>query len=223
MYSAKAPLDTKQEILHLLLKQGQMSAQGLAEALQISPQATRRHLQELENEGLVSYTPVVVGMGRPQHLYHLTKQGRDRFPAGYDQFTVSFLDTLTESLGKEQVQQVLAKQWQKKAEAYRAQIGTGTLAEKIQKLAELRQAEGYITDWSIVPETGDLLYTEYNCAIATVAESFPAVCSHELEMFSAIFDVPVERTHWLVDGQHRCGYLIKSSPVKGRTGSTVNK
>jgi len=211
MQTAKATTDTKQEILQLLLKHGELKAQTLADALQITPQAIRRHLNELESEGLVSFTAEVAGMGRPQHIYRLTKKGRDRFPVGYDQFSVSFLDTLAESLGSEQFQAVLARQWQKKAEAYRQQIGSGTLGEQIQQLAELRQAEGYITDWYEVEGTGDYIYTEYNCAIASVAESFPAVCSHELEMFSAIFAKPVERTHWLVDGQHRCGYLIKST------------
>jgi len=211
MQTAKATTDTKQEILQLLLKHGELKAQTLADSLQITPQAIRRHLNELESEGLVSYTSEVAGMGRPQHIYRLTKKGRDRFPAGYDQFTLSFLDTLAESLGREQFQAVLARQWQKKAEAYRQQIKSGNLGEQVQQLAELRQAEGYITDWYELEGTGDYIYTEYNCAIASVAESFPAVCSHELEMFSAIFAKPVERTHWLVDGQHRCGYLIKNT------------
>jgi len=210
MHTVKATTDTKQEILELLLKHSELNAQSLADLLQITPQAIRRHLNELESEGLVSYTSAVAGMGRPQHIYRLTKKGRDRFPVGYDQFTVSFLGTLAESLGKEQLQQVLAKQWQKKAETYRQQIGSGSLAEKIHRLAELRQAEGYITDWYAVEGTEDFIYTEYNCAIASVAESFPAVCSHELEMFSTIFAKAVERTHWLVNGEHRCGYLIKS-------------
>jgi DeoR family transcriptional regulator, suf operon transcriptional repressor len=37
------------------------------------------------------------------------------------------------------------------------------------------------------------------------------VCDHELEMFAvALQDCQVERTHWLVNGEHRCGYLIQS-------------
>jgi Predicted transcriptional regulator len=104
--SQKPTTDTKQEILQLLLKHGELKAQTLADSLQITPQAIRRHLNELESEGLVSYTSEVAGMGRPQHIYRLTKKGRDRFPAGYDQFTLSFLDTLAESLGREQFQAV---------------------------------------------------------------------------------------------------------------------
>ncbi len=55
------------------------------------------------------------------------------------------------------------------------------------------------------------ILTEHNCAISNVAESFPSVCGHELEMFAAILpDCTVERTHWINKGAHQCGYLIKS-------------
>jgi DeoR family suf operon transcriptional repressor len=56
------------------------------------------------------------------------------------------------------------------------------------------------------------LFMEHTCAISNVAESFPSVCGHELEMFAAILpDCSVQRTHWLIDGQHRCVYLIKKN------------
>lgn len=32
----------------------------------------------------------------------------------------------------------------------------------------------------------------------------------ELEMFAAVLpDCTVERTHWIIDGEHRCGYLVQ--------------
>lgn len=211
---------TKQDILQYLLKRGQAKAQELAEALDISPQATRRHLKDLEGEGLINYESVQMGMGRPQHIYQLTNQGRDRFPSSYDQFAISFLDTLTETVGTEQVSQILHKQWQRKAMEYRQQIGTGSVGDRVAKLVEIRKAEGYMAEWYAVEpqeeagkgqEQEHYILTEHNCAISSVAESFPSVCGHELEMFGAVlYDCTVERTHWLVNGEHRCGYLIIS-------------
>ncbi|NES20453.1 MAG: winged helix-turn-helix transcriptional regulator [Symploca sp. SIO3E6] len=60
---------TKQAILQLLQKEGQKTASELADALEISPQAIRRHLKELEGGGLIEHKQVQIGMGRPQHLY----------------------------------------------------------------------------------------------------------------------------------------------------------
>lgn len=208
---------TKQDILDYLVKQSQASAQELADHFQISSQAVRRHLKDLEDEGLVEHQAIQVGMGRPNYVYQLSRKGRDRLPAQYTDFALSLLDTLTETVGKDQVKDILRKQWERKALEYQQRVGTGSLQERVARLVELRQAEGYMAEWHpIEPEQpGDttkprFIITEYNCAISQIAESFPSVCGHELEMFQlALQDCKVERTHWLVNGEHRCGYLIQ--------------
>jgi DeoR family suf operon transcriptional repressor len=206
--------DTKHDILQHLLKRGEVTAQDLAEKLDISPQAIRKHLKDLETEGLIYHTTEQVGMGRPQFIYALTSAGRDRFPDSYNQFAVNFLDTLIDTLGKEQVSEVLEKQWQRKSQSYKSQLGIGSLKQRLEKLAEIRRSEGYVTEWFAVEgndkKNQDFIFTEYNCAIAHVAESFPSVCGHELEMFATVLDCPVQRTHWMVNGEHRCGYLIQN-------------
>lgn len=207
---------TKQDILEHLLQRGQATALELAESLDISPQAVRRHLKDLEAEELIEYESVQAGMGRPQHAYRLSRKGRDRFPNNHGKFAVSLLDTIAQTLGKEQVNNILQKQWQQKALEYRDRIGSGKLGERVAKLVDLRRAEGYMAEWyAIETETAQngnssqFMFTEHNCAISDVAETFPSVCSHELEMFETILpDCTVERTHWLINGQHRCGYMI---------------
>lgn len=207
---------TKQDILEYLLQRGQATALELAETLDISPQAVRRHLKDLEAEELIEYESVQAGMGRPQHAYRLSRKGRDRFPNSHGKFAVSLLDTMAQTLGKEQVNSILQKQWQQKALEYRDRIGGGKLGERVAKLVDLRRAEGYMAEWyAIESETtqntncSQFMFTEHNCAISDVAETFPSVCSHELEMFATILpDCIIERTHWLINGQHRCGYMI---------------
>lgn len=204
---------TKQNILQSLLKHGQAAARQLAQDLNLSPQAIRRHLNELSADGLIEYQSVQQGMGRPQHLYQLSSQGRDRLsPQKYSEFAVSFLDTLAETAGKEQVSKVLEKQWQRKAAEYRTRLGAGNLQQRITKLVQLRQEEGYMAE---VHQPSSLkkqqfILVEHNCAISDVAESYPSICGHELEMFAAVLpDCVVERTQWINDGEHRCGYSIE--------------
>lgn len=207
---------TKQDILQYLLKGGQGTALELADSLEISPQAIRRHLKDLEGEGLIQYQSVQAGMGRPQHIYELTSLGRDRFPNRYGDFAVSFLDTLAETVGREQVITILQKQWERKAMEYRRLVGTGSLQERVTKLVELRRDEGYMAECYPVESVGvemcgdvkgdRFVFMEHNCAISNVAETFPSVCGNELEMFAAVLpDCTVERTHWIIDGEHRCG------------------
>jgi DeoR family suf operon transcriptional repressor len=207
---------TKQDLLHQLLKQGQATAQELAEVLKISPQAIRRHLKDLEAEELILHQAVQAGMGRPQHVYQLSRKARDRFPERHDEFAVDLLDTLAEAIGVDQTGLILRKQWQRKAVEYRERLGNGSLKERVVNLVELRKAEGYMAEWypltsETEPESAPrFVVTEYNCAISHIAESFPSVCSHELEMFAAALeDCTVERTHWIINGENRCGYLIQ--------------
>lgn len=205
---------TKQDILRYLLRHGEATAQDLAEQLQISPQATRRHLKDLETEELIVHQTVQTGMGRPNHVYKLSQQGRSQFPDRYDEFAVSLLDTLAETVGADQMGSILRKQWERKAVEYRDRIGNGSLKERVTNLVEIRRTEGYMAEsHAIEPEEGRgdrYILTEYNCAISHIAESFPSVCGHELEMFAAALpDCTVERTHWIVNGEHRCGYLIQ--------------
>lgn len=207
---------TKQDILHHLLKQGYSTVQALAGHFQVSPQGIRRHLKDLETEGLIIHQVVQTGIGRPNYQYTLSQEGRDRFPDRYDDFAVSLLDTLAATVGADQMGSILRKQWERKAMEYRDRIGKGSLAKRVQQLVELRRAEGYMaecqaidTSGTVTSEGNRLILTEYNCAISHIAASFPSVCGHELEMFAAALDCDVERTHWLVNGEHRCGYLIQ--------------
>lgn len=226
MTSTEHP-STKEDILQHLLKRGRATAQDLAEVLDISAQAIRRHLKDLEAESLIQYQSVQMGMGRPQHLYALTPKGRERFPHRYDDFALSLLDTLAETVGEDRVSSILQKQWQRKAIEYRARLGNGPLKDRVAALVELRQAEGYMAELHPVESNGhesnghesngnksngrQFLIVEHNCAISNVAESFPSVCGHELDMFAMVLqDCTVERTYWMIDGEHRCGYLVRS-------------
>ncbi|MEL6437770.1 MAG: iron-sulfur cluster biosynthesis transcriptional regulator SufR [Cyanobacteria bacterium J06621_8] len=205
---------TKQNILQSLLKRRNAAARELAEELDLSPQAVRRHLNDLEADGLIEYQSVQQGMGRPQHLYQLSTEGRDRLtPQKYSEFAVSFLDTLAETAGQEQVGKVLAKQYQRKAAQYRASLGSGNLQQRISKLVQLRQQEGYMAELLQSPcskQHNKFILVEHNCVIAHVAESYPSICGHELQMFAEVLsDCHVQRTQWIQDGEHRCGYSIE--------------
>ena len=67
------------------------------------------------------------------------------------------------------------------------------------------------SDRAVASAEHHFLFLEHNCAISNVAESFPSVCGHELEMFAAVLpDCTVERTQWIINGEHRCGYLVQA-------------
>lgn len=199
--------------MRFLLKRGTATAGAIARHLEVTPQAIRRHLKTLETSDLIEHQSSQEGLGRPNHLYQLSRKGREHFPDQYDQFALSLLHTVADTMGPEQVSKLLKRQWQSKAKEYREKLGEAPLIERMQTLVNLRQAEGYMAECH--PAEGErsdaFVITEYNCAIAHIAESYPTVCGHELAMFAiALPDCSVERTHWLVNGEHQCGYLVKA-------------
>ena len=226
----------REDILRFLLKRGTATAGAIASHLKITPQAVRRHLKTLESSNLIEHQVSQASIGRPNHLYQLSRQGREHFPDRYDQFALSLLNTVADTLGPEQVSRLLKQQWQSKAKEYREHLGDAPLKDRMHMLVKLRQAEGYMAEYhpaqradvqSAAAKGAEAMeadsasaegaaddafvITEYNCAIAQIAESYPTVCGHELAMFAiALPDCSVERTHWLVDGEHQCGYLIKT-------------
>jgi DeoR family suf operon transcriptional repressor len=209
---------TKQDILQYLRQHSSATAQELATKLEISQQAVRRHLKDLANQELISYSVKSQQMGRPQHAYQISSKGRESFnqstSQNYSAFAVSLLGTLAETVGAEQVSQILSKQWQRKAIEYRSKLGNGCLENRVTKLVELRKAEGFMAECHSLESSDGFMMTEHNCAISNVAESFPGICGHELEMFAQILpDCTVERTHWIINGEQRCGYLVRSHNV----------
>ena len=217
-----ASTSMKEDILRFLLKQGTATASAIAHHLEVTPQGIRRHLKNLESSELIEHQTSQEGIGRPNHVYKLSRKGREHFPDQYDQFALSLLDTVADTMGAEHVSKLLKHQWQSKAKEYREKLGDAPLEERMQTLVNLRQAEGYMAEFypaedeakdqvaASLDEAPAFVITEYNCAIAHIAESYPTVCGHELAMFAiALPDCSVERTHWLVNGEHQCGYLVK--------------
>ena len=213
----------RESILRFFLKHGTATAGAIATHLDVSPQGVRRHLKNLEADELIEHETSQEGIGRPNHIYKLSRQGREHFPDQYDQFALSLLNTVADTMGPEHVGKLLKHQWQCKAKDYREQLGDAPLQERMQRLVSLRQAEGYMAECYPASEQDGgegqaaFVITEYNCAIAHIAESYPTVCGYELAMFAiALPDCSVERTHWLVNGEHQCGYLVRAKEVKSK-------
>lgn len=200
---------TRETTLTLLLRRGDTSASELASLLGISVQAMRRHLRSLEEEGLVESSPMPAGPGRPSNRWRLTDQGHQHFPDGSEDFALGLLQSMTATLPPEAMTSLLAQQAQEKAEAYRRQIGTAPLEQRVAVLAELRRREGYVTDLQPDPDGNSWCLSEFHCSVQRIAAEYPVVCDQELELMRQTFpDCQVERVHWRLKGGHSCGFRI---------------
>ena len=200
---------TRETTLTLLLRRGDTSASELASLLGISVQAMRRHLRSLEEEGLVESSPMPAGPGRPSNRWRLTDQGHQHFPDGSEDFALGLLQSMTATLPPEAMTSLLAQQALEKAEAYRRQIGTAPLEQRVAVLAELRRREGYVTDLQPDADGKSWCLSEFHCSVQRIAAEYPVVCDQELELMRQTFpDCQVDRVHWRLKGGHSCGFRI---------------
>jgi len=208
--SASTQAPTREAALTLMLRQGEVTAAQLAEALSVSVQVMRRHLRSLEEEGLVEACPAAEGPGRPSNRWHLTTAGRRQFPNGSEHFALGLLSSMATSLPTEMVDQLLQRQAAEKATDYRRMIGEGSLQERLERLVELRRREGYLAEFRANPDGEGWVISEFHCSVMKIAEQFPCVCDQELQLIRHTFpDCAVERVNWLLDGGHACGFLLQ--------------
>ena len=207
--TAPAQASTRDALLSLLLERGDAAAADMAQALDLSVQAIRRHLRSLAEEGLAESSTAVSGPGRPSNLWRITERGRERFPDGSRRFAPGLLESMRAILPEETLKQLLNQQAEEKAERYRRQLGDGSLQQRLEQLTHLRRDEGYFTSCSPEDDGCSWLLQEVHCSVQRIAEEFPVVCDQELLLLrSTVPDCRVERVHWRLEGGHACGFRI---------------
>lgn len=203
---------TRREILMTLKKRGGMTADDLSEVLGITAMGVRRHLMTLERDGLVDYTPVQRGVGRPSYVYRLTELADDLFPKNYDRFANELLNLLRLTDGDEKIEELFAMRMERLQAAYAPHLTNKDLPEQLAELARIQNENGYLAEWE-EQDDGTLVFVEYNCAIAKIAEACNFACDYELQLLESLLDAgEIVRDNHIASGDISCRYLIKARP-----------
>ena len=202
-----APLQgTKARLLELVKRHGAPTAQALAQELEISLPAARKHLCDLQEAGLVSArTEKPGGRGRPQHVYALSDRGESTFPKSYATLCSDVLRHVEELFGEGAVLQVLSA---RQAEMYGRLSGgvQGDLPERVQTLAQKLREAGYAAE--ALQEDGVWYLVERNCPALKVAREYGQMCESELKLYSDLLGVPVVRETRIACGAAECRYRL---------------
>lgn len=198
---------TRQNILHLLRKHGQMTAIELSQALQIGAVGVRQHLALLERDGLVQVSDLRRSVGRPSHLYTLTPEAERYFPKNYDRLALDILYHVADQYGEEAVSNVLAARRRKLKQKFAPRMAGKTRAEQIEELTIILAEMGYMCEYE-EREDGWFILIEHNCPIDCVARFHPQFCFHEIELYQELLGVPITRDATIVNGDGCCRYYI---------------
>ena len=203
---------TKHRLLDLVKRGGPMTAQDLAARLEVSVPAIRRHLTDLQDQGLVeARTERPSGRGRPQHVYALTERGEGAFPKTYSGLCVDVLRHVASLFGEGAVTQVLAARNDEYAARLRQVLPAHLPPHaRAEVLARFLSEQGYdaVVDWVVEDGQETLYLIERNCPHLAVARQFPELCAAELTLYGDLLGTAVTRETRIACGQGSCRYRI---------------
>ena len=196
-------------ILQRLKTNGPATTAALAAHLGVSRQAARQQMERLAAGGLVAAAATRAGVGRPRQVWALTEAAHARFPDTHAQVTVELLEAVRAEFGPEGLDRLIRRREAESAKGYAAALsGAATLEARLERLAALRAAEGYMAEWT---PTGDGAYLliENHCPICAAAVACQGFCRSELSVFRELLaPAQVERIDHVLQGARRCAYLV---------------
>lgn len=203
--------DSQEAILLSLKQRGPQTAKALAETLSMTTMGVRQHLAGLREKDLVEEgAEAKQGRGRPVRPWQLTDKAQSRFPDAHSQITVDLIASVREVFGEPGLDKLIDKRTRHTLAQYRRSVDKQSgLAKKVQALAELRSAEGYMAE-AVKQDGKTWLLIENHCPICAAATVCQGFCRSELEVFQSLFKgvAKVERTDHILRGARRCAYTI---------------
>ncbi|GGB54685.1 transcriptional regulator [Roseibium aquae] len=200
---------TRSRLLNALKSSGPLTAAELARRLDVTPVATRQHLDGLLADRLVRFEDLKGSVGRPKRVWSLTGEGHGQFPDSHANLIVGVLGGLTALYGPGGLEAVIKHRERQMELAYRAALREcSDPRSKVERLALLRDQEGYMAE--VESCDGGFLLIENHCSICAAATACRDFCRSEWRLFQAVMgeDVWVQREEHLLSGDRRCVYRI---------------
>jgi predicted ArsR family transcriptional regulator len=198
-------------VLEVLKREGPVSADAAAEKLGITGMAVRQHLAVLEGAGDAVHTEEARPRGRPVKLWRATEAADARFADSHAGLATDLIVQMKKAFGEEGLDRLLKLRNADLEKAYRARVDkAATLRAKLEALAKIRSAEGYMAEVRRELQTGHWLFVENHCPICAAARLCTGLCREELALFHRVLgrDIKVERLSHILAGAGRCAYRV---------------
>ena len=208
---------TRRQILESLKKRGELTADDLAEQLELTTSGVRQHLVGLTSDGLVAHRQVREGPGRPKHCYHLTAAADALFPRAYSDLTNELLGYASDD-DPELVERLFDRRRKRRVADAKQRLRGKDFQQKVEELARILDEDGYLADFQPIPNEPGFLITEHNCAILGVARRYGQACSSEIGFLrEALPEAKIERIQHMIAGAHSCAYEVTPRKRRGTT------
>jgi predicted ArsR family transcriptional regulator len=205
--------DSRRAILTALKQNGNATIAQLADMLQLTGEAVRQQLLQLQRDGWIEAridrAPERGRTGRPATTYTLTAAGDHLFPKEYDALNVAVLDAIGEELGPDAMRRVFRRMTDDKVSETEPAVRGLSLQQKIAHLKSWYLRDDPYMD--IEESDGDYRLVERNCPVYNTAMQRPGLCSISVNALSRILGVRVKREEKFQNGDNRCVFHIYSA------------
>jgi DeoR family transcriptional regulator, suf operon transcriptional repressor len=192
-----------------LKKAGRLTAKELATRLEVSLNAIRHHLKELESQGLIQYERQHHGVGAPAFAYGLTRTGHELFPQRYESTLTDLLERVVAREGRAGAVAVLQERYVSLTRRLQEQLANAGPAERVAAVTKLLSDDGYMAEAAVSDRDATLV--EHNCAIQAVAQRFPEICAAEAKFLADVLGGEVDRRKHILNGCTACEYRVRFS------------
>ncbi len=211
---------TREQILRYVRGRRETTVAQLAESLQLSQQAVRRHLDGLRADGLVDVRQERHGVGRPTLLFYTTERGEELAGRTYLQMLTRLFKHLEKldasqvsgSDGKQVLEQVFSGIASEMAADHIGEVRSSAMDQRIDEVSKALEREGIVDSWEKL-DNGTYQIVNEECPYLRLAELSDAACKSDKRSIELLIGAEVEQTLRIVDGAPVCEYIVRPQPV----------
>ena len=201
--------ERQRQLLTLLLEnKAGLTGDDLVGHLKISRTAVHQHLTALERDGYVEKHTRTSSGGRPGFGWCLSESGVHLFPKQYALFSDLLIHSLKDKLGSEELVSLFRTLGEGLARDYKPQLQGKTLAEQIDRVAEMMTELGYQAKSAPDPQAELPLIDARNCVYHHLAREHKEVCELDLALLGSLLESDIEHIECMVRGGEACRFRV---------------
>jgi predicted ArsR family transcriptional regulator len=198
---------TRMEVLELLRRKRECSAETIASDLGVTPNAVRQHLTNLERDGFVISHPEPSSRGRPALLFSLTERADSVFPKRYGQLATMVLQEVQEMGGPGALDEVFARVAERHAHGIEDDLEGLDFDEKLHRVVAWIGRAGTLAEQSETPE--GVKVTIHNCPFRNTALKFPQVCTITPQLITRLLGTSVSQADSIHRHDPYCSFVVQ--------------
>lgn len=183
----------------------------ISDAVDLSTNAVRKYLTELEKDNYIASHTQKRNIGRPVVYYSIQNKSLELFPKAYAEFAVSLITELKKELGEARTQKILSEVGKTISKEIRItssdETDQSTLEQRIITLVKIFEEYG---KYPTILEDEEYYYVRNsNCLLFSVVKEHSIVCEADFSIVKSLLKSYPEKQQCLKNEDPYCQYRIK--------------